>query len=133
MANFSIEHFAVWTQDLERLKAFYVNYFDAVSGDRYYNPKKQFASYFLRFSSGPRLEIMTKPGILSAQKPEATNEFWGYAHLAFSLGSELAVDEMTQRLKTDGFLVVDGPRRTGDGYYESVILDPDGNRIEITV
>jgi lactoylglutathione lyase len=55
----------------------------------------------------------------------------GLAHFALSVGSERRVDELTQRLAHDGYPVLDGPRRTGDGYYESVVLDPDGNRVEI--
>ena len=133
MPKFSIEHLAIWTNDLERLKDFYVKYFEASPGVKYVNPQKGFESYFLSFSSGPRLEIMTKPGILKANKTETIQELFGYAHLALSVGSEESVDKITAKMVTDGFVKVDGPRRTGDGYYESVILDPDGNRIEITV
>ena len=126
-----IEHVAIWTKDLERLRAFYELYFEAQSGEKYVNPKKEFQSYFLRFDSGARLELMSMPSI-----PQSTNsveEQWtGIIHLAFSVGSEKQVDHLTQRLKGDGFRVVDGPRRTGDGCYESAVLDPDGNRIEIT-
>jgi lactoylglutathione lyase len=127
-----IEHVALWTRDLERLKAFYETYFQARAGDKYVNPDKQFESYFLTFSSGARLELMRMPTI-----PESLNDveaqFTGYIHLALSVGSRKQVDDLTARLREDGYRVVDGPRQTGDGYYESCILDPDGNRIEITV
>ena len=125
-----IEHVALWTQDLERLRAFYERYFAATAGARYENARKQFQSYFLAFKDGARIELMCSPRVRGLTTGE---ERIGYAHLAVALGSEAAVDALTQRLHTDGYAVVDGPRRTGDGYYESVVLDPDGNRIELTV
>lgn len=127
-----IEHIAIWTKNLEQLKAFYEAYFEAQSGEKYVNPNKQFESYFLRFDSGARLELMSMPSIPHS-KNSVEEQFTGIIHLAFSVGSEKQVDNFTQRLKGDGFRVVDGPRRTGDGCYESAVLDPDGNRIEITV
>lgn len=123
-----IEHAAVWALDLERLRAFYERYFAARAGDRYENPAKGFSSYFLRFDSGARLELMHRAGLAAAAEPPGA----GWAHLAFAVGSEPEVDALTERLRADGFRVVDGPRRTGDGYYESVVLDPEGNRVEIT-
>ena len=127
-----IEHVALWTRDLQGLKTFYVTYFGARAGDRYVNPGKGFESYFLTFASGARLELMRMPGIPdSLNDPE--RQFIGYIHLAFSVGSLAAVDDLTARLGRDGYRVVDGPRHTGDGYYESCVLDPDGNRVEITV
>ena len=125
-----IEHVALWTQDLERLRAFYERYFAATAGARYENARKQFQSYFLAFEDGARTELMCSPRV---DGPGAGGERIGYAHLAVSLGSEAAVNALTERLRADGYAVVDGPRRTGDGYYESVVLDPDGNRIELTV
>lgn len=127
-----IEHVAIWTRRLEPLKAFYVTYFQAQAGPRYHNPTKQFESYFLRFTSGARLELMHTPSVIAA-RGEGRSSYEGITHLAFAIGSEEAVDALTRRLRDDGYPVVDGPRRTGDGYYESVVLDPDGNRIEITV
>jgi lactoylglutathione lyase len=53
-------------------------------------------------------------------------------HLAFSTGSKEKVDALTERLRNDGFEIIGAPRTTGDGYYESVILDPENNIIEIT-
>jgi lactoylglutathione lyase len=125
-----IEHVAIWTRDPERLRSFYETYFDAVAGPRYENPRKQFMSYFLSFRSGARLEIMSVPALRDDQpaQPPAI----GYAHLAMTVGDESSVDALTERLRADGYRVLDGPRRTGDGYYESVIADPDGNRVEIT-
>jgi lactoylglutathione lyase len=127
-----IEHLAIWTKDIERLKAFYETYFQARASSRYTNPVKEFASYFLSFSSGPRLEIMQMAAI-PLSKNDAEVQFTGYIHMAFSVGSQTEVDALTQRLQQDGYQVVDGPRWTGDGYYESSVLDPDGNRIEITI
>lgn len=127
-----IEHVAVWTEDLQRLADFYCGYFGASSGPVYVNPGKGFRSRFLTFESGARIELMSssKLNLVSAERGA---QRLGLAHLALSIGTEQAVDELTQRLRQDGFDVVDGPRRTGDGYYESVVLDPDGNRIEITI
>jgi lactoylglutathione lyase len=127
-----IEHIAVWTRDLDRLVAFYQIYFDAAVGAEYLNPKRQFRSRFLTFASGARLELMSMPGIPESLG-DPRHQFTGYIHLAVSVGSENGVDELTHRLREAGYPVLDGPRRTGDGYYESAVLDPDGNRIEITV
>jgi lactoylglutathione lyase len=125
-----VEHVAIWTKDLERLRAFYEQYFGATANQKYQNPAKQLETYFLTFEEGARLEIMQIPGIRST--PE-DSPLQGYAHLAFSTGSEEAVDSLTKKLTEAGFPAIDGPRHTGDGYYESVVLDPDGNKIEITV
>ena len=126
-----IEHIALWTNDIERCKAFYVTYFGARAGRGYVNSKKGFESCFLEFDGGARIEVM-KTTTLDVVVIEPGAERMGLTHLAISAGSERLVDELTQRLREDGFTVLDGPRRTGDGYYESVILDPDGNRVELT-
>lgn len=127
-----IEHVALWTTNLERLKAFYELYFQATAGNKYINPKRQFESYFLTFDSGARLELVQMPTI-STLLNHADAQFTGYIHLALSVGSGAQVDALTVQLMDDGYRVVDGPRWTGDGYYESCVLDPDGNRIEITI
>lgn len=124
-----IEHVAIWTTDLARCKHFYSSYFGATAGPTYLNPAKGFESCFLSFADGARLEAMTTTLPLVGLPPGVQR--LGLTHLAISVGSERLVDQLTQRLRDDGIAVVDGPRRTGDGYYESVIIDPDGNRIEI--
>jgi lactoylglutathione lyase len=132
LTQMQIEHIALWTRDLEGMKRFYGEFFGGVAGEMYHNPKTGFKSYFISFGSGVRLEIMGKTvvgeGIYNDDMPLA-----GYAHLAFAVGSEAGVDELTARLVAGGYPVASGPRRTGDGYYESCVLDPDGNRVEITV
>ena len=128
----TIEHVAIWTRDLERLSGFYRTYFRAASGPRYVNPDTHFESVFLSFPSGARLELMRAPGAVDSPAHRQERPL-GYAHLAFSVGSVEAVDALTARLREDGYRVLDGPRRTGDGYYESTVLDCDGNRIEITI
>lgn len=126
-----IEHVAIWTTDLERMKRFYEMYFFASAGDKYHNPRTRFFSYFLTFDSGIRLELMQRPEVTSTAK-NADELASGYAHLAFAVASEARVRELTERLRVGGYSVVSEPRRTGDGYYESCVLDPDGNRVEIT-
>lgn len=127
-----IEHLAIWVKDLEGMRLFYETYFNAQSNKKYRNDKKQFESYFLSFSEGPRLELMNRPDI-----PDNVNdlvkEYIGIIHFAVSVGSKATVDTLTEKLRTDGFSIVGEPRWTGDGYYESVILDPEGNRVEVTI
>ncbi|MBR4555713.1 MAG: VOC family protein [Ruminococcus sp.] len=125
-----IEHAALYVSDPERARDFFVKYFGAVSNGGYHNQVTGFRSYFLTFEGGSRLEIMTRPDITRQDKhPYRT----GWAHIAFSAGSREAVDELTERLRADGYEIVSGPRVTGDGYYESCAADSEGNRIEITV
>jgi len=130
--NMRIEHIALWTNNMERCKQFYIRYFQASAGPRYANPAKGFESCFLSFSSGVRIEIMQSTS-LTPVVLEPGAQRMGLTHMAISTGSEQQVDELTNRLKRDGFQILEGPRRTSDGYYESVALDPDGNRLEITV
>ena len=125
-----IDHIAIWASDLEIMRNFYEKYFQAISGTLYRNSKKNFTSYFLTFGNGTRLELMHNPKV---NEQLFEKEFLGLVHFAMSVGSEHEVDTLTERLRSDGFKVVGEPRTTGDGYYESVVLDPEGNRIEITV
>ena len=125
-----IEHIAIYVNDLEKARDFFVKYFGASSNEGYHNPRTDFRSYFLSFDHGARLEIMNKPQM---SDPEKDLNRTGYIHIAFSLGSKEAVDALTERMKNDGYEVVSGPRTTGDGYYESCIVGIEGNQIEITV
>ncbi len=127
-----IDHIAVWTDDIPRLAAFYATHFGAVAGPSYANPAKGFESCFIRLADGARIELM-RTTTLAPQPAPPGSQRMGWTHLAIAVGSEEAVDALTERLRRSGYPVIDGPRRTGDGYYESVILDPDGNRVEITV
>lgn len=125
-----IEHAAMYVNDLEGVRDFFVRYFDAVSNDGYHNIKTGFRSYFLSFSDGARLEIMNRPDMSDGDKDVMHT---GYIHLAFSTGSREKVDKLTKKLKDDGYKILSGPRTTGDGSYESCVLGPEGNQIEITV
>lgn len=127
-----IEHIALWTRDaaaLERLRDFYVAHFGAVAGGRYESARRPgFVSYFVSFpSGGARIELMTAPGLTALPAGEAL----GWAHIALALGSRRAVDDLVAQLRTAGVSVESGPRLTGDGYYEAVIRDPEGNVVEI--
>ncbi len=124
-----LEHVAMYVHDLERTKNFFMKYLQARANELYHNPKTGFSSYFLSFDSGARLEIMTKEILSEMDKPLNRT---GLSHLAISVGSTENVDALTQRLKEDGYVVVSGPRTTGDGYYESLFLDFENNQIEIT-
>jgi lactoylglutathione lyase len=126
-----LEHIALWTTDIERCKAFYAAYFNATAGAHYTNPGKGFESCFLELDSGARIEVMKTTQLAPVQIAPGAQRM-GLTHFALSLGSPAQVDMLTQRLRDDGYDVREGPRRTGDGYYESVVLDPDGNRIELT-
>ena len=124
-----IEHIAIWVKDLEKIRSFYEKYFKVTSTKLYHNQKTGFKSYFLTFDDGARIEIMSKSDI-NKEKQENT---FGYAHLSISLGSKEKVDEYTETFRKDGYKIVSEPRTTGDGYYESVISDPENNLIELTI
>ena len=126
----NIAHIAIWTEDLEAMKDFYTIYFGGVCNDKYVNPIRKFESYIITFDSGANLELMHMDSISKSLYAE---ERPGITHIAFALGSEEAVLSFTERLRLDGFRIVGEPRTTGDGYFESVILDVEGNRIELTV
>ena len=125
-----IEHIAMYVNDLDAARDFFIRYFNAESNEGYHNKTTNFRSYFLSFDDGARLEIMNKPIMQDSEKALAR---MGYVHIAFSLGSKAAVDTLTEILKHDGYEVISGPRTTGDGYYESCIIGIEGNQIEITV
>lgn len=125
-----IEHIAIWVDDIEKMREFYQRYFGVSCGEKYTNPNKGYTSYFLSFADvGCRIELMNRPDIdsLSSRRGMTT----GLAHISISVGDREDVDRLTQRLRHDGHTVVGEPRTTGDGYYESVIADPEGNYIEL--
>ena len=124
-----LAHAALWTDDLERSRAFYETYFRASGGEKYVNPKKGFASYFLTFEGGAALEIMQRTDV-TARIPLGEERI-GLAHIAFTVGSRGDVDAMIERFRKDGYPVTGEPRFTGDGFYEGAVLDPDGNRVEV--
>ncbi len=125
-----IEHIAMYVDELEAVKDFFIKYFNAQASKMYHNQKTDFKSYFLSFDDGSRLEIMNKPGLVDSEKSSLQK---GYIHIAFSVGSEEKVDLLTEQLRSDGFEITSGPRTTGDGYYESCIIGIERNIIEITV
>lgn len=125
-----IDHLGIWVEDIERMKDFYLTYFEVTCGDKYYNPVRKFTSYFLTFTeSGSRIELMHQPGISAFTGRKG----WinGLAHFAIAVGSKEKVDGLTDLLCHDGYTINSEPRITGDGYYESSILDPEGNYVEI--
>ncbi|QNO15424.1 VOC family protein [Alkalicella caledoniensis] len=123
-----INHIALYTNDLEGLKDFYKKYFNGKPNQMYHNENTGLKTYFLTFENDCRLEIMTRPNVKELSRDLISS---GFIHLAFSTGSKEGVDSLTKRLEQDGFKILSGPRTTGDGYYESCVLDPDGNQIEI--
>lgn len=125
-----IEHIAMYVNDLIGAKEFFVKYFGAQSNEGYHNKTTDFKSFFLTFDNGARLEIMNKPNLVNSEKSLART---GFIHIAFSVGSQSKVDELTLQLKQDGYEVISGPRTTGDGYYESCVVGIEGNQIEITI
>lgn len=125
-----IEHLALWTKDIERMKDFYIKFFEGKAGEKYTNEKRGFSSYFISFDSGARLEIMTMNNVDFQEKREFEK---GYAHMAVSVGSKEKVDKLTERIRNEGYEVTSEPRITGDGYYESCVKDIEGNLVEITV
>ena len=130
MKNMKIEHVALYVNNLENARDFFVKYLDAKSNEGYHNPNTNFSSYFLSFDEGARIEIMNKPDVPDLPKNPART---GYAHIAFSVGSKEKVDDLTAKFRADGYEVLSGPRVTGDGYYESCIVAVEQNQIEITV
>lgn len=122
-----IEHIGLWVRDIDAVSGFYVKYFGARIGPLYQNPRKRFESRFLEFTSGARLEVMKRADVSA----HSDAELLGLAHVAVTVGPEGTVDALAARFRADGVAVDSGPRRTGDGYYECVVRDPEGNRVEI--
>lgn len=125
-----LDHIAIWVKNLEAMKRFYTHFFDAKAGERYHNANKNFTSYFISFGEGARIELMHNPDISSTI--ENIGQQLGLAHFALSVGSREKVRSMTESALANGGQVLGEPRVTGDGYFESVIADPEGNRIELT-
>jgi len=127
-----LEHVAIWTDKLEDLKDYYVKYYGGTANSKYTNEKKGFHSYFLTFKSGARLELMTMPNIPDNTNDRVIAQHKGIIHLAFGADTMQEVDKKARQLQAEGFKILSGPRKTGDGYYEFETLDPDNNRIEVT-
>lgn len=126
-----IDHIALYVHELEASKQFFMRFFGAEAAPAYHNPRTGLRTYFLSFGDGCRLELMNRPELSAALSREPLQA--GYTHLSFSVGSKERVDVLTHELRQCGYEVLDGPRTTGDGYYESCVLGPEGNQIEITV
>ena len=126
-----IDHVALWTDQLENLKDYYVKYFDGVSNKKYINPETKFESYFISFESGSRIELMYKPGIPSNLNDTIVKQHTGLIHLSFGVKNMQMVDEKCNLLSHNGYKILRGPRKTGDGYWEFETLDPDNNRLEV--
>ena len=125
-----IDHIALFCKDLEQMRQFFLDYFEAESNEPYYNPRTGLRTYILTFpDGGARLELMQRPDTIEAD-PSQPNI--GFIHVSFTVGSKEAVDAKTIELRNAGYQVTNGPRTTGDGYYESCILGPEGIQIEIT-
>lgn len=125
-----IEHLAIWTENIELLRDFYIKYFNFSCGEKYVNPNKNFTSYFLFFDDEKtRIELMHIPNLRNSID---NIQIRGLAHFAISANGKDNVNSITANLLKDGFSIISEPRTTGDGYYESTVLDPEGNHIEIT-
>lgn len=127
-----IDHIAIWTNDIERLKDYYIRFFNGVQNQKYINEKKKFESYFITFDTGARIEIMMREGIPENLNDREGAQHTGLIHFAFGARSEAEVDFKAKQLSDAGYKILSGPRVTGDGYYEFETLDPDGNRIEVS-
>ncbi|TAL66283.1 MAG: glyoxalase [Bacteroidetes bacterium] len=128
----TLDHVAIWTSRLEQLKDYYVFYFNGKANEKYKNREKQFESYFVTFDSGTRLELMQMPGIPPNLNDPAGKQYQGIIHLSFGVENMEDVTDKANELSKDGFKIIRGPRKTGDGYFEFETLDPDNNRIEVS-
>lgn len=123
-----VAHIALWTKDIDRLCTFWMSALGAEAGPLYQSRNRPgYESRFLSFADGAQIEVMSGPWV----GPAFAHEAQGYAHVALSLGSEAAVNALADRMRPLGALRAE-PRHTGDGFYEAVLCDPDGNLIEIT-
>ena len=123
----NLHHIASWTFRLEELKDFYVRFLGGTSNEKYINPKKGFESYFISFGEGPSLELMSRTDV---QNTPIDENRLGLTQLAFTFPSREEVLRFTEQMRSEGYIIAGAPRTSGDGYFESVVLDPDGNRIE---
>lgn len=128
----TLDHVAIWTTQLEKLKDFYVKYFNGMVNEKYTNKETGFESYFLTFHSGSRLEIMQKPGIPENLNDRVFQQHQGIIHLSFGVETIEIVIQKSNEMAKDGFRILRGPRKTGDGFFEFETLDPDNNRIEVS-
>lgn len=125
-----LHHIAIWVDDIDKMRNFYTTYFDTTCGEKYYNPKRGYTSYFISFDEGSsKIELMHQSDIETCT--EKRGFIKGWAHIAISVKDKKTIDQMTERFRKDGYTIQGEPRTTGDGYYESVILDPEGNLVEI--
>lgn len=127
-----IDHVAIWTTQLEKLKDYYVKYFNGTANKKYLNKVRNFESYFVTFESGTRLELMQMPGVPPNRNDKIEKQYQGLIHISFGVNTMEMVDEKLKELVNDGYKILKGPRKTGDGYYEFETLDPDDNRIEVS-
>lgn len=126
-----LEHVAIWVKDLDNMKKYYMDFFDAKSNELYNNTNTGFNSYFLTFKSGARLELMTRNDIPDNLNDTIDKQHKGIIHLAFSVDTMAEVDNKAKELESKGYRILRGPRRSGDGYYEFETLDPENNRLEV--
>ena len=126
-----IDHVAIWTSSLEKMKDYYINFLNGRRNEKYFNPLTLFESYFISFESGSRLELMSKPGIPENLNDPVDKQYLGIIHLSFEVETMEMVEAKARELSDEGFKILRGPRKTGDGYYEFETLDPDGNRLEV--
>lgn len=128
----TLDHVAIWTSRLEQLKDYYIKYFNGRANEKYTNEATRFESYFVTFDSGTRLELMQRPGIPENLNDPIEKQYLGIIHLAFGVENMKDVTDKANKLAKDGFKIIRGPRKTGDGYFEFETLDPDNNRIEVS-
>ncbi|MDO4244073.1 MAG: VOC family protein [Actinomyces sp.] len=129
-----LDHAAIWVADLDGARDFYSHWFNGHANGLYENPVTGLRSHILHFCDDgvpdgrrARLEIMTRPDVLASGGQAGL----GWAHVSFAVPGPADVDRLASDMAQAGIEVVDGPRLTGDGYYEAVVLDPEGNRVEI--